>query len=289
MRLAVTVLTSLFASTNLSLAQEAPKELWRASGFDTPESVLHDAANDRLIVSNIAGAPDQADSNGFLSILSPDGKVVTESWASGMDAPKGMAIAGDRLYVSDITKLHAVDLASGEIVETLPAEGAMFLNDVAATETGEVFVSDMLTGTIYRLAGGKLEPWLTGQEQLAMPNGLFPDGGRLIVGTWGAGMKPDFTTEQPGGLFAVDIASKTVTPLPGAENIGNMDGVVKIGETIYATDYIAGILYRYEEGGQPEKFATLKTGSADLGTDGKTLFVPMWNEGEVVALSAARN
>jgi hypothetical protein len=46
---------------------------------------------------------------------------------------------------------------------------------------------------------------------------------------------------------------------------------------------MAGTLYRYADG-KVEKLAVLKPGSADIGTDGATIFVPMMNEGEVVAL-----
>ncbi|TGS80292.1 ATP/GTP-binding protein, partial [Mesorhizobium sp. M2D.F.Ca.ET.178.01.1.1] len=88
-------------------------ELWRAAGFDQPESALFDAANNRIVVSNIAGNPGEADGNGYLSVLSLDGKLVTRHWTDGMDAPKGMALSGGKLYVADITKVRVVDLASG--------------------------------------------------------------------------------------------------------------------------------------------------------------------------------
>ncbi|TIO04240.1 MAG: ATP/GTP-binding protein, partial [Mesorhizobium sp.] len=60
---------------------------------------------------------------------------------------------------------------------------------------------------------------------------------------------------------------------------------IAIGDTIYATAYMTGTLYRYKGGGAPEAIATFKPGSADIGTDGNsTIYVPLMNEGAVAAL-----
>src|SRR5688572_19892797 len=110
-------------------------EDWRLGGFNTPESALWDAANNRVIVSNIVGDAMQADGNGMLSTVSPDGTMIDAEWVTGLDAPKGSAIGGNRLYVADLTKLRIVDLASG-IYETIDVPGAVFLNDVTVADDG---------------------------------------------------------------------------------------------------------------------------------------------------------
>ncbi|MER8394457.1 SMP-30/gluconolactonase/LRE family protein [Mesorhizobium sp. M1340] len=259
-------------------------ELWRAGGLEQPESALFDAAGQRVIVSNIVGNPGEADGNGYLSVLSMDGKLVTQHWTDGMDAPKGMAIAGGKLYVADITHVRVVDLQSGKLASTIDVPNAVFLNDMTADASGKVYVTDMLADTIYRIDGDRLELFIK-DAALASPNGIFADGGRLIVASWGKGIKPDFSTAEPGGLLSVDLATKAVSPLAGAENFANLDGVVAIGGSIYATAYMTGTLYRYKAGGTPQVVATFKPGSADIGTDGKsTIFVPLMNEGEVSAL-----
>ena len=76
-------------------------------GFMTPESVLHDPDADVYLVSNIQGDPFEKDDNGFISRVSPDGVVLELRWIDGakenvdLDAPKGMAILGDELWVAD--------------------------------------------------------------------------------------------------------------------------------------------------------------------------------------------
>ncbi|MER9182193.1 ATP/GTP-binding protein [Mesorhizobium sp. M0767] len=281
---------SLFTSILLALVgiAAAPAvqaaELWRTGGLEQPESALFDAAGQRVIVSNIVGNAGEADGNGYLSILSMDGKLVTQHWTDGMDAPKGMAIAGGKLYVADITHVRVVDLASGKLTSTIDVPNAVFLNDVTADASGKIYVTDMLADTIYRIDGDRPELFVR-DAALASPNGIFADGGRLIVASWGKGIKPDFSTAEPGGLLSVDLATKAVSPLPGAEKFANLDGVVAIGGSIYATAYMTGTLYRYKAGGTPQAVATFKPGSADIGTDGKsTIFVPLMNDGEIAAL-----
>ncbi|RUW89140.1 ATP/GTP-binding protein [Mesorhizobium sp. M7A.F.Ca.US.010.02.1.1] len=281
-----TLVTSAFlAVIGIAAAPAAEAgELWRATGLEQPESALFDAANNRLIVSNIVGNPGDADGNGYLSVLSVDGRTVTRHWTDGMDAPKGMAIAGGKLYVADITKVRVVDLASGKLVASITVPNAVFLNDITSDQSGKIYVTDMLADTIYRIDGEQPELFAR-DAMLASPNGVFADGDRLIVASWGKDIKSDFSTAEPGGLLSVDIASKVVSPLPGAQKFADLDGVIAIGDTIYATAYMTGTLYRYQAGGAPEALAHFKPGSADIGTDGKSiLYVPLMNEGEVAAL-----
>ena len=278
--IASTVVASI---ATLSIAQAG--EVWRATGFEQPESALVDAANNRIVVSNIVGNPGDVDGNGYLSLLSMDGKIITRHWVDGMDAPKGMAISGGKLYAADITKVRVVDLASGKLVSTIEVPGAVFLNDMTQDSAGNVYVSDMLADTIYRIDDDRPELFVK-DALLASPNGVFADGGRLIVASWGKGINTkDFSTAEPGGLLSVDLATKKITPLPGAQKFADLDGVIAIGDTIYATAYMTGTLYSYHDGGAPQVVATFKPGSADIGTDGKRIFVPLMGEGEIAALS----
>jgi hypothetical protein len=278
------IISALVSTIGIAAAPAVQaSELWRATGLEQPESALFDAANNRIIVSNIVGNPGDADGNGYLSVLSPDGKIVTQHWTDGMDAPKGMAISDGKLYVADITKVRVVDLASGRLVASIVVPNAVFLNDMTADRTGKVYVSDMLADTIYRIDGDKPELFVK-DALLASPNGIFADGDRLIVASWGKGIKADFSTAEPGGLLSVDLSSRKVTPLPGAQNFADLDGVIAIHDTIYATAYMTGTLYSYKTGGAPTLVAQFKPGSADIGTDGKHIFVPLMGEGEVAAL-----
>ena len=114
------------------------------SGVQSPESAYFDAASGFVFVSNIGGGgPTGKDGDGFLSKLTPDGKVVAAKWITGLNAPKGIRSSGGRLWVSDIDQLVGVDIAQGKIAERVAVPGAEFLNDVACDAQGAVYVSDM--------------------------------------------------------------------------------------------------------------------------------------------------
>ena len=86
-----------------------------------------------------------------------------------------------------------------------------FLNDLAADKSGRIYVSDMVTNSIWVLDGGKLS-LLTQDDALDNPNGLLVEDGRLVVASWGK-MAPDFSTKVPGHMKAVDLATKKVSAL----------------------------------------------------------------------------
>lgn len=255
--------------------------LWSTEGFDMPESVLYDANHDRLVVSVMQGAPNAVDGNGHLALLSTDGKVIDAAWATGMDAPKGLAIMDGQIFAADLTHLRIVDAASGELVASLPAEGADFLNDVA-TNGEAVFVSDMMTHTIWRYADGRFEKWLETPE-LAHPNGLFWDDGRLLVGSWGKGLQENFTTEAPGSLLSIDPATKTISVV--ASDIGNIDGIVRLNGKLVLNDWINGKAYEISADGTATEILAEPAGLADIGAANGTLYLPHMLEGRIEAVT----
>ena len=60
-------------------------------------------------------APTAKDGEGWISKLSPKGEVLEAKWVTGLNAPKGMRVQGDTLWVSDIDELVAINRKSGKI------------------------------------------------------------------------------------------------------------------------------------------------------------------------------
>ncbi|KQW79003.1 hypothetical protein ASC89_11895 [Devosia sp. Root413D1] len=282
MFLRLSLAIGLVAAATLGASAQSATESWRLGGLKMPESVIFDTANNRLIVTNMVTFGPDGGADGYLSLVSPDGKLVTEQWTTGLTDPKGMAIVGDSLFVADSNGLVEIKLSDGSIVTTHALEGAMFPNDVTSDGT-DIYVSDLMGSAIYKLAGGTVEKWLA-DEQLATPNGLFIDGKTLIVGSMGTGMKPDFTFDSKGGLQAVDLATKAITPLTGAMEIALTDGVARLGDSLVFDDNPAGTILSYAD----DKVTTLTTlapGAADLWVEGKVVYVPLTQTGELVALT----
>lgn len=204
---------------NTLKAQKLEKVWETTQGLKTPESVIYDDKNDVIYVANINGESAAKDGNGFISILKPDGSVKTEQWVTGLNAPKGMAIFNDKLYVSDIDQLVEIDIKNGKIIKKYDAPGAVFLNDVTACMNGMIFVSDTRTAKIHVLSEGKLAVWLEG-EPLKNPNGLMAENGKLLVGD--------------NRIFEIDITTKEIKVI--IDDAGGVDGLEKNnnGELVFS-------------------------------------------------------
>ncbi len=259
-------------------------QVWEATGLKAPESAVHDPARNVIYVSNVNGEPDGRDGNGFVSKLSPAGKVVELEWVKGLDAPKGMALVGDMLYVADLDVLVAISVADGSVRQRYPAPGAKLLNDVTADGQGRVYVSDTLTDTIWVLEGDRFSAWLQ-DEALENPNGLLAEDGRLLVGSWGR-MTDGFQTKVPGHMKAVDVATRKVSDLGDPAPVGNLDGIEPDGRGGYTvTDWLNGAIFQVSGEGKATRLLDLNQGSADhefIEKD-RLVVLPMMMDGKVVA------
>jgi DNA-binding beta-propeller fold protein YncE len=260
------------------------KQVWEVTGLKGPESAVYDPVRGVIYVSNVNGEPAAKDGNGFVSMLSPDGKATELEWVKGLDAPKGMALVGDILYVADKDVLVAIDVTSGEIKQRYEAAGAKFLNDVTADGQGRVYVSDMMANSIWRLEGGQFSEWLR-DEALENPNGVLADDGRILVGSWGR-MADDFSTKVPGHMKVVDVATKKVSPMGDTTPVGNLDGVEPDGRGGYTvTDWLNGAIFHVSADGKATRLLDLNQGSADhefIEKD-RLVVLPMMMDGKVVA------
>ena len=212
---------NLYDDNNQAQAQQQVEhkkinKLWETrNDLKNPESVAYAPKQDVLFVSNINGKPTQKDQNGFISkVSSSNGSIIELNWVTGLNAPKGVAISNnnDTLYVSDITDLVEINIDNGKIMKRFNAPGSAFLNDVVSDNQGNIYVSDTITNTIYKLDGNNnissLQTWLQ-SPQLNGPNGLHVDNSkdRLIVASLGNMSKPG------AGIEVVDLKNKSITTL----------------------------------------------------------------------------
>ncbi len=262
------------------------KETWQLNtGLSQPESVIYDAENKLLLVSNVAGSGMEHDAYGYISKVSMDGKLLEKYWIAGLDAPKGLFIKDRLLYVSDIDKLVVIDLESGSVSARYIAEGAKFLNDIAIDSSGNVYVSDMLTDRIYRLSGETFALWLESSE-LESPNGLRVEGNDLLVATWGV-MTEGFKTDVPGALKRINLDSKQITSV--SKPLGNLDGLEPAlsGKGWTVTDWMAGKLWSVNPQGKTTQLLDLDPGSADHETlpEQELVIIPMMQNDSLKAYS----
>jgi DNA-binding beta-propeller fold protein YncE len=238
-----------------------------------PESVLVDSKNNILYVANIDGAPDGKDGKGFISKVSPQGKIVSLEWVTGLDAPKGMGLFNNTLYVADIKRVAVIDIKSGKITASIDIAGSIFLNDITVDEKGNVYVSDSSTGKIHKITNNKPEVFFESADVkstngvLALKDGLY---------------LADF---QSGTFYKVDW-NKKLTKI-GATPAGG-DGVVTIGKNEFIVSSWYGEITLIDTNGKVTKLLDTKDqklSSADVAFDAKTktLYVPTFFANSVMA------
>jgi hypothetical protein len=253
-------------------------------GFSTPESALYDAVTDQYLVSNISGDPFAVDHDGFISRVSPDGRVVALRFIDGaraeggLSAPKGMAVVGRALYVADIDRVRIYDADSGAARGTVAIPGASLLNDVGAAPDGTVYVTDtgvrregkeiVPTGTdaVYALREGQPTRRIAGGD-LGRPNGVVWNDGKLEVVTLGSG---EWITLSLAGAILGRVK------LPH----GMLDGVVALGSGDFLISSLEGsVVYRARAGAEPAVILSSRS-PADIGYDPKRdrLLVPVTME-----------
>jgi sugar lactone lactonase YvrE len=245
--------------------------------------VYVDPVSGFIFSSQIAGAPDGRDGNGRIAKIAGDGTVVSATFTTGLNAPKGLRAHNGTLWTADLDEVIGIDITTGAVQSRVRIAGAVFLNDVAVGSDGTVYVSDMMANRIHAVKGGAATVFAEG-EQLEWPNGLLVDGARLIVGGWGK-PKPDFSTEVPGRLFALDLQSKAKTPIT-PKPFANIDGVEPDGRGGYiVSDYPAGKVYQVSAAGEARELRQFKPGVADIGfaPQGNVLLDPHMNENTIAA------
>jgi glucose/arabinose dehydrogenase len=199
--------------------------VFRTEQFRKPESVLHDEEQDVYFVSNIDGESLAKDGNGFISKLTPAGQITTLRFIEGLHAPKGMAIRGEELWVTDIDTLRSFNRRTGRPLSTLDlkAQGAVFLNDLTVGSDGAIYVSDMAvtmengsmkrtkTDRIYRIGSDGTVSIAAQGEGLRAPNGLAWMGDRLVIAqnygksliTWAPNEEARILATGPGAFDGV--------------------------------------------------------------------------------------
>ncbi|SHJ05159.1 SMP-30/gluconolactonase/LRE family protein [Aquimarina spongiae] len=266
--------------TNVS-AQKV-KKIWEVNGLEAPESVVFDKENQVYYVSNVAGQPAEKNGLGYISIVTTDGNIKTKKWIEGLNAPKGLGLYNNHLYIADIDVVVIVDISKGEILDRLPAEKATFLNDIEIDTKGTVYVTDTFGGNaIYSIKDKKIELWLK-DEKLDYPNGLKIVNNQLYVASWGVVTNPKtFETEVPGKLMSVDLSTKQIKDITVPK--GNYDGLVKHDSQFLISDWIAGGVYAIDQKGEIIKVLDSNPGAADifLNKEEKLLLVPQMLDGKM--------
>jgi len=216
-----------------SIAQAQPP-VKETSGFHHPESVIQSGNN--LYISDIGAAmePVAKDGDGYIGKIDlSTGKLLDAHFLpveGTLNAPKGMAIDGNTLYVADVDRIVAFDVTSRRRVAEVVIAGTGFLNDLALGQ-GKLYASATDNGKIYAVDLKTYRYEALPVDSIAGANGLYYDTAtrRLYCVSIGNWAHPD------GGVYVIDVRSGKMEKL--GDYAGLLDGVALVGGTLYFSDW----------------------------------------------------
>jgi len=252
----------------------------RVEGFKTPESVLYDSDKDVYYVSNINGSPFDKDGNGFISKVKPDGTVEQLEWVTGLNAPKGMTLLTNTLYVADIDVVRTIDIDAGKLTGEIAIKGATFLNDVTQ-DAGIVYVSDSGlkpgeggfapsgTDAIWQIDKDGKVTAVVKDPSLPRPNGLLKADALYMV-TFGA--------NELRKVY--DGKTEVSATLPK----GGLDGIVMYLDDLYISSWECQCVYKGKAQGPFEPVIEGVKSPADIGWDSrrKRILIPQFEDNVVL-------
>lgn len=262
---------SLLLAAVTANAQHSLTQIWATeASLPVPESVFYSAKDKLLYVAQIDGKPGEKDGKGAIGKVGLDGKIINKDWVTGLHAPKGMGVMGNKLFVSDVTDVVEIDIKSGKILKKHAVEGAVFLNDVTIDAEGKIYVSDSSTKKVHLIKDGKVSTYLEG---LNGPNGLLAVGSDLLVA-------------DAGTLKRVSATKEVTTIAEGMDK--STDGIEQVVPGEYIVSCWAGVVYYVKSDGTKQELLNTsadKTNSADIGYDSvkKIVYVPTFAKNGVVA------
>jgi sugar lactone lactonase YvrE len=227
-----------------------------------PEGIVQDASRQRLLIGDMSNR----------AILSLDRNGVLRPWVTGLSLrPLGMKIRDGRLWLAATNafwdekphraELIVLDLATGRRLATFTHPEARSFNDLDFTAAGDLYASDSIGGTVFRLrAGAKSMERLLPPATLNYPNGIAanPDGTAVYVAH---GLGP--TRIDPGTGTAERLPKPADLPLVAIDGLYWRDGALIAVQSLGA----AGRVLRLEldpEGRRIQRSELLEAGGPHL-------------------------
>jgi sugar lactone lactonase YvrE len=243
-----------------------------------PESAKYDAEQDVFFISNMVGYGSAKDANGYIvKVKAGDlsvSKVFAENGRAGvlLDAPKGMTIHGDTLWICDIDQMRAINRKTGVALANLDFRpySALQLNDVTIGGDGAMYITDtgiLMTdkGVIYKGADkifqvkdGKISVVSAGAG-LMRPNGITWDKerNRLVVVSFDPFHSQMYTLSPDGQRQLL------------AKGNGKFDGIEPVGRGRFMVASWNDSSVRLLGNGMNRRIASNVQSPADIGYDTK--------------------
>ncbi|MCP4642536.1 MAG: hypothetical protein GY851_18980 [bacterium] len=255
------------------------------SGLQVPECVHAHPGREMVFVSNIEAVPDEYwsdDGKGFITVLTPTGDVTELRWVDSkpgavLNAPKGMCVLKDYLFIADNTRLLRVPVDGKAPMAEVPLPETEKLNDLA-TDGEFVYVSDIGLNRIYKVGLNG------GQTILKAPNGI--NGvtcydGRLFGVSW-----------YDHEVYEIDLSGdKDPVPFGLADHFTTLDGIEILNDgTFIVSSFEGNMLWAITPDRKTVTSLIEVETPADIGFDRVRglLYAPLFMKNEVAILKLKR-
>ena len=275
-------LKSAFTAFGLLLAgQAAAQDPIVVDGLEQPMAARYDAQTDRYLVSN---SPGGKHGRGFISAISPDGKVIARKWIEGgrgkveLDAPKGLVVHDGKLYVADIDHIRIFDAASGKPIGEVAVKGASNLADLAVLPDGTMLAvdagHDLASGAVFKIVGMSATELARG-PQLWRPTSIAitPDGKVLIGPSIGSTIFEIDAAGKVSGFGQIPAQRMQPSVVRPTERIGGL--VALGGDNVLASTWESGRIGKVKLDAKPpldwdaeRRIAAMRKAKAGPASDG---------------------
>ena len=239
--------------------------------LDLPECMVIDSDSGKVYVSNVVTANEGYwvdDSNGFISLMSPDGKIEKLRWLESTSAmpvndPKGMCILNGTLYFNDNDKLKYCSLKVPRETGVISLPGAQKLNDLA-TDGKSIWVTDTGASKVFCVEPDGSSREIHSPDNI---NGITCYNGKLFAVSW-----------DLHEVYELDPAGKEApVPFGLASHFTALDGIEVLDDgSFIVSDYKGNKVYSISADRKTVRTLIELQSPADFGLDreNKLLYVP---------------
>lgn len=224
----------------------APKVEVLSQDLQFCESVV--GYGDGVLIANFGSTqldPLNSEGRGYINYYA-NGEMQSFIAADGiLNAPKGMLVVDDDLYIADVGKVvvYSLDSLSAAPQIVLFPDGDAYVNHLVQVED-EIFVSVTNSGNIYRF---DIEDIASATPVLYTnipgANGLLYDASTsdLYIASYPA----DGVTTSQNVIYKIEDIDNPA-PVAVTSRTGQYDGLAMVGEDLYFTDWQGGALGRLD-------------------------------------------
>ena len=275
-----------FLCSALTAVNLPAQEVKKTTGFHHIESVASDGKF--LYVADIGAElkPTAIDGDGRIAKLDRKGKILEPNFVKEpLNAPKGLAVYKDILFLNDINRIVAINLENGnKLYEINFGEATKFLNDIVIWDKNTLYVSATDTNKLYKVdLTNKSFTEVKLNTTISGINGLYcsEKSSKLYVNGFGS-------DNQPNGVFGCinlkDNSFEQITTITGY-----YDGIFIKNDILYVSNWMAfekkGFLLSIDLNSKKVarvNLSELIAGPADFILENNQLIIPAMLTGELL-------